>query len=103
MLLYKCIYRTFFTHGYEGDIYNFSLPTYVRLRMAYEGLLTYMNSTRANIDEFTEIIPKTALEALEITRSWDTEDGRHAYHPSSFLRALLYALYKGADRIAQQT
>ncbi len=94
-------YRVF-ALSYESDIYNFALPVYVRLRMDYQGLLTYVNSMRVSIDEFTEIIPKTAAEALEITRSWSREAEREKYHPSSFLRALLYAMYKGADRVTSE-
>ena len=84
--------------SYEGDIYNFALPVYVRLKMDYDGLITYLNSSNKNNSEYTEIIPMTAAEALDITKSWNDVEKRSIYHPSSFLRALLYAIYKGADK-----
>lgn len=83
--------------SYEGDIYNFALPVYVRLRMSYEGFITYLNKTNKSIDEFTDVIPLNAKEALEITKAWNNPELRGNYHPSSFLRALLYATYKGAN------
>ena len=84
--------------SYEGDIYNFSLPVYVRLKMDYEGFLSYINATNRNNNEYTDIISVTDKEAIEITKAWIDPDKRADYHPSSFLRALLYAVYKGADK-----
>ncbi len=84
--------------SYEGDIYNFALPTFVRLKMNYDGFLKYVNAINKSIDEFTDIFPLTAQDALAITRAWGDEQLRRKYHPSSFLRALLYAVYKGADK-----
>ncbi len=84
--------------SYEGDIYNFALPVFVRLKMDSEGFLAYLNTINRSIDEFTDIIPFTAQEALDITRSYADAEKRTMYHPSSFLRALLYAMYKGADQ-----
>ena len=83
--------------SYEGDIYNFALPVFVRLRMNYEGFIAYLNSVNRSIDEFTDIIPMTAQEAIEVTRLWSETDRRKEYHPSSFLRALLYSTYKGVN------
>lgn len=83
--------------SYEGDIYNFALPVFVRLKMDYDGFIAYLNATNKSIEEFTDVLPITEQEALAITRAWKEPELRSKYHPSSFLRALLYAAYKGAD------
>lgn len=83
--------------NYEGDIYNFSLPVYVRLKLSFDNLLAYMAGCPSNNPEFTELIPMTKEEILHtLYRAGESEVSRQ-YHPSSFLRMLQYLNFKYPD------
>lgn len=82
---------------YEGDIYNFALPTYIRLNLTYDALLSYISSCSQSTDEYTEILKFNKDEIVDILKSSKMPDVEERFHPSSFLRFLLYLNYKHPD------
>lgn len=84
---------------YEGDIYNFALPVYIKLKITYDSLLSYMASSAKNTEEFSDILYYTKEEILEILRSANTPEAKDRFHPSTFLRFLLYINYKAPDAL----
>lgn len=89
--------------NYEGDIYNFSVPVYIKLNLTFEGLLAHCTKKPANNEEFTEITAMTR-EAVE-RLLWQAGDPLVAekYHPSSFLRMLQFLLYRYPETFAEKT
>lgn len=85
--------------SYEGDIYNFALPTYLKLQITFEDLLTFMTNSPQNNDEFADIFAISLDETVDILERAGDPEMKKNYHPSSFLRMLLYVAYRDPDRI----
>ena len=79
---------------YEGDIYNFALPTYVKLNLTYDALIAYMSTCARSTDEYTEILKFEKEEILNVLQNASSKEVEERFHPSSFLRFLLYLSYK---------
>lgn len=79
---------------YEGDIYNFALPVYIKLKITYENLLSYMATNANNTEEFSDIFYYTKEDVLEILNAANEPETKGRFHPSTFLRLLLYLNYK---------
>ncbi len=76
--------------NYEGDIYNFALPVYIRLNLTFNNLKTYLSSKNVSSQEFTEVLSMTSEEILQTLQQVHRPEVSCLYHPSSFLRMLQY-------------
>lgn len=79
---------------YEADIYNFALPVLVRLKLNFEDFLKLIKQSPMSSIEFTDIIAYTSEEILTVLHQASDPETQRKYHPSSFLRMLLYVAYQ---------
>lgn len=86
--------------NYEGDIYNFSLPVYMKLNLKFADLLSYMAGNPVSNQEFTELIPMTKEDVVAVLEQTGDPAVSRQYHPSSFLRMLQYLNYRYPDILA---
>ena len=76
---------------FEGDIYNIALTAVVRLKMCIQQLVEH-KSLWIDREEATEFIAVDEKQIRDILLHYPSN--RHAYHPSSYLRLLMFHLYK---------
>lgn len=84
----------------EGDIINYSLPTIIRMKVTGEQFLEYVNST-IDQKEISSIKCVSLDEIPDIL--FDINNNRAEWHPSSYLRLLLYYLHRrGYEKTCKQ-
>ncbi len=80
---------------FEMDIYNFTLVSTIRLRQTCEEFKRVVGSTIEQ-KEISDISELTLAEIPGILLRYPSNEGE--YHPSSYLRLLLFYLYKNGYR-----
>ena len=78
---------------FESDRYNFDLLCVVRLRCSFEAFNEKIAPTLA-LEEAVEIKGITLAEIPDILMTYRDETRRKDYHPSTYLRLLLYYLHR---------
>ena len=84
----KCI-----SVNFESDRYNFALFCIVRLRYTYE---TFVKKTKVLLatEEASKLRAITIKEIPDILLSYGDKNRRKQYHPSTYLRLLLFLFHK---------
>lgn len=79
---------------FEGDIYNISLVTVVRFSVSLQDLQDYMASTPVVAREICNFKEIEHEEIPKILLTFNPENPSKEYHPSTYLRLLLYYIHK---------
>ena len=78
---------------FESDRYNFALFCVVRLRYSFENFYEKVK-VLLSTDEATRLSAISLDEIPKILVSYKDENARRKYHPSSYLRLLLFYIHK---------